>query len=123
VSKTTDRIRQKQDDLLEQMGRIRVMRRGTVSQQHYPQRRKRRAGKGATGPYFIWQGYLNGKRFGRRVSGAEAQQLAEAIAQRQRFERLCAEYEALGEAMAEKMRQPPHEADAAKKVLREGEWS
>ena len=118
MKQTTQQIEQRQDILVEQMSRICVMRRGTVSEQHYSARRKRKGGTGASGPYFIWQGYVNGERFSRRVSAAQAEPMKQEIEQRRHFERLCAEYVGLGEALAESMDQETGELDGIKKGLK-----
>jgi len=93
-------IQQRQCEVLQAMGRIQVMRRGTVSTQEYSQRRKRKGGAGATGPYWLWQGSIGGKHFSQRVSAQEGARFAQEIEQRREFERLSAEYVALGEALA-----------------------
>lgn len=109
-------IEQQQQAVWEEMGRIRVMRRGTLSQQRYPQRRARRGGHGACGPYCLWQGYVKGRRFGRRVAAAEAERMRTEIAERRRFEGLCAVYVALGEALAERQGRPGVWEEARKKT-------
>jgi len=111
-------IVQRQEALLKEMGGIRVMRRGTLSGQQYPQRRARRAGHGACGPYFVWQGYVRGQRFGRRVDAQEAIVIRAEIEARQRFEALCAEYVALGECLAEYQRHVGASEEALKKGLK-----
>ena len=85
-------ITEKQELILQKMAQIRVMQRGTVSSQSYPERAKRNEGDGAVGPYFVWQGTVNGVRFGRRISGPEALRVEEAISKRHAFEALCEEY-------------------------------
>ena len=92
MSKSARQIVNSQEQIIEAMGRIRVMRRGTLSQQAYPERAKRNNGKGAVGPYGLWQGTVGGQRFGKRVSGVEAEQISEGIAQRHVFEALCEKY-------------------------------
>jgi hypothetical protein len=110
-------LERQQKALYEEMGRIRLMRRGTLSEQRYPQRQARRNGHGASGPYFLWQGYVQGQRFARRVGAAQARRLKAEIEARQRFEQLCAQYIALGEARAEHQRQRASE-EALKKGLK-----
>jgi hypothetical protein len=100
MNRHRQQVTQRQDAILEQMGKFRTMFRGTVSEQQYAQRRARKEGEGATGPYFVWQGSIDGKHFSRRVSGQRAQQLREGIQARHRFEQLCAQYIELGEAHA-----------------------
>jgi len=89
-------IAEKQESILHDMAQIRVMQRGTVSWQSYPERADRNEGQGAVGPYGLWQGTVNGRRFGRRISGPEALRIEEGIAQRHAFEALCEEYVDLG---------------------------
>jgi hypothetical protein len=85
-------IAEKQESILHKIAQIRVMHRGTVSRQTYPERAKRHEGEGAVGPYCLWQGTVSGKRFGKRLSGPEALQVEKCIAQRHAFEALCEEY-------------------------------
>ena len=99
--KTPYEIRKRQEQVLEAMAGIEVMRRGTVSRQEYRARRRHKGGRGAVGPYFLWQGSVNGERFGKRVGVDEAERFIQEIEQRRRFERLAAEYIELGEAMAQ----------------------
>jgi hypothetical protein len=109
------RIHRRQQEVLEAIGRIDTMRRGALSRQHYPDRRARKDGRGAVGPYFVWQGYENGKHFSRRVSAEQAERLSREIEERKRFERLCAEYVALGEARADAGQREGDPADDVKK--------
>jgi len=118
MQQTIEQIEQRQDAVVEQMSRIRVMRRGTVSEQHYQGRRKRKGGTGASGPYYIWQGYVNGKRFSQRVSATEVERIKQEIEQRRRFERLCAEYVGLGEALAQAGHEQVDQFDGVKKGLK-----
>ena len=97
---TAREIQRRQNALLDQMRTLRVMRRGTVSHQEYLQRRARKQGAGASGPYFVWQGFRNGKHFSKRVSAQQAEQVKHEIETRRQFEQLCEEYVRLGEALA-----------------------
>lgn len=96
----TREIERRQNALLDQMRTLRVMRRGTLSPQHYPQRRARKQGSGAAGPYYVWQGFQRGKHFSKRVSAKEAEQVKREIETRRQFEELCEEYVRLGEERA-----------------------
>jgi hypothetical protein len=97
---TTREIEQQQNAILDQMRTLRVMRRGMLSHQEYLQRRARNQGTGASGPYFVWQGFRNGKHFSKRVSARQVEQVEHEIETRRQFERLCEEYARLGEALA-----------------------
>mgnify|MGYP001559458562 CR=1 FL=1 len=118
MKSTTQQIRQRQNAVLEEISRIRVMRRGTLSEQHYAQRRERKGGAGACGPYFILQGYGGGKRFSKRIASEQVEQVRNEIAQGRRFQDLCKEYMTLGEALAEDARRQPAADEAVKKGLK-----
>ena len=117
MSKSAKQIANKQDDILRAMSRIRVMRRGTLSQQTYAERAHRKDGKGAVGPYMLWQGSVEGVRFGKRVSGAQAERVKEGIAQRHAFGALCEEYIALGCELADLVDAGEAEAERIKRGL------
>jgi hypothetical protein len=87
-----EQIVRRQDEILKAMSKVRLMQRGTLSRQAYPERATRRDGNGVVGPYCLWQGTVGGKRFGKRLSGAQAKRVEEGIAQRHAFEALCEEY-------------------------------
>ena len=118
MSMSAQQIINRQDQILQAISRIRVMRRGTLSQQTYRQRAKRNNGKGAVGPYFLWQGTIKGKRFGQRVSAAEAERVKEGIEQRQAFKALCQEYVELSCQLAALDSQGEDRAQALKKGLK-----
>jgi hypothetical protein len=117
VPVSEDQIVQKQNEILQAMARIRVMRRGTLSRQSYPERARRKGGKGAVGPYALWQGTVAGKRFGVRVSGAEVEHIQQGIDQRHAFEHLCEEYIALSCQLAS-FQQESKTQEAVKKGLK-----
>lgn len=111
-------IVRKQEEVLRAMSRIRTMCRGTVSRQNYPERSKRKDGRGAVGPYCLWQGTIDGKRFGKRISGPEAQCVEKGIAQRHDFEALCEEYVALSCQLEAMQRDASVSEEALKKGLK-----
>jgi len=117
MHKSTQDIRQEQEALLAQMAQTRVMRRGSISRQEYAERRARKGGKGASGPYFVWQGYREGRHFSQRVSGERAEQMRQEIEARKAFERLCAKYIGLSEILAERQGTQASQA-AVKKGLK-----
>lgn len=88
---SAEEIIQRQDEILEAMAHLRTMRRGSFSQQSYPERASRKGGQGAVGPYGLWQGTVDGERFAKRVSGEQAEHVQQGIAQRQAFMQLCEE--------------------------------
>jgi len=108
-------IGQRQNEILKAIGEIRTMQRGTLTQQSYPERAGRKGGEGAVGPYGLWQGTVDGKRFGKRVSGEEAERVEQGIAQRHAFEALCEEYVELSCQLAALEAQGAQEVAAVKK--------
>jgi len=118
MSMSAQQIVNRQDEILQAVSRIRLMRRGTLSQQTYGQRAKRKNGKGAVGPYFLWQGTIRGKRFGQRVSAVEAERVKEGIAQRQAFKALCQEYVELSCQLAAQDSEGKDRGEAVKKGLK-----
>lgn len=115
---STQQLIKRQDEILRHMAQFRLMAHGTVTRQKYPERGKRKEGKGAVGPYFLWQGTVKGKRFGKRVSGADAARVEEGIAHRHEFEALCEEYIALSCQLAELVEQGTTSREAVKKGLK-----
>lgn len=113
----TREIERQQDALLDQMRTLRVMRRGTLSYQEYPQRRTRKQGTGVSGPYCVWQGFRNGKHFSKRVSAQQAERVKCDIETRHQFERLCAQYVRLGEELATREGARTQQDESLKKGL------
>ena len=113
----TREIERQQNALLDQMRTLRVMRCGTLSRQEYAQRLARKQGTGASGPYFVWQGFRSGKHFSKRVSALDAEQAKQEIETRRQFERLCEEYVRLGEELATHERARTKQDESLKKGL------
>jgi len=106
---------EQQDVVLNAMGRLRIMRRGTLSAQVYAERQTRKAGHGACGPYHVLQGYREGKHYSCRVSDEEAPQVTQQIERRKQFETLCAQYVDLADALAQQPDAQAVEEEALKK--------
>lgn len=118
MTHTVQQIIEQQQEIIERISEIRIMERGTISRQTYPERAKRKEGKGAVGPYCLWQGTVGGKRFGKRISGPEAEQVEDAIAQRHEFEALCDKYVDLGCQLRALADESSASAEALKKGLK-----
>lgn len=76
------------ESILQQLGSITLMRRGTLSEQSF----ERKTPDGRTvrfGPYFKFQIWQDGRNQTRRVAADEAQTLREDIDNFHRFEELC----------------------------------
>jgi hypothetical protein len=97
---TVRQIEQRREAVLREMGAIRSMRRGTVSEQFLRVPHKGQAQAGRCGPYFVLSRSEGGKTVSRRLT--DPQQVAQAradVAAYQRFAALCREYERLTEQL------------------------
>jgi hypothetical protein len=81
---------QKRHQLLQQMARLDTMEHGSLKAEYRPTQ----PGPAAEGlgPYFKHQVWQDGRNVSRRVPAEQAAALAEAIANRQTFERLARDY-------------------------------
>lgn len=104
-------------DILRQMGSIRSMRRGSVSEQYLKVRHRGQAKPVLRGPYFLWQYWENGKPVRRRLSTEDEVAAArrEVAAYRQ-FEELCADFVRTSEALGSLERRRDDASDALKKT-------
>ena len=71
---------------LAQLQSIERLRRGTLSRQTYT--KKLAGGDRTQGPYFVLQGFHQGKKFSQRVPAARAAQVQEQVDNFKRFQRL-----------------------------------
>jgi len=118
MSMSAQEIVKRQDEVLQHISRIRFMRRGSISRQTYADRTQRNEGKGAVGPYYLWQGTVAGKRFGKRLSAQQAQAVEAEIALRHEFEALCEEYVELSCQLAALKSEDTASQEAVKKGLK-----
>ena len=91
-----DSLRQKRDRILQQMQTIDRLRRGSLSKQFF----KARPGQTAKrGPYFVLQGFFQGKKFSQRIPADRAPQVQEQVDNYRRFQSLAEEYVTLSDAI------------------------
>ena len=84
-----DSLRQQRDRVLLDMQSIDHMRRGSLSKQFF----KAPPGKPQQlGPYFVLQGFFQGKKFSERVPAQEAPAVQELVENYRRFQSLAEEY-------------------------------
>ena len=81
---------QKRHQLLQQMAQLDTMEYGSLKAEYRPT--QPRQAPEAHGPYFKHQVWQNGRNVSRRVPADQAPALAEAIANRQTFEKLASDY-------------------------------
>ena len=89
-----DSLIQRRNLLLEEMQAIDRLRRGSLSQQFFkapPGQKERR------GPYFVLQGFFQGKKFSEPIPAEEAPQVQQQVDNYRRFQTLAQEYVTLSD--------------------------
>jgi hypothetical protein len=83
-------LQERRERILEEMGALDCLRRGSLSRQFF---QWQQAGKsGRHGPYYVLQGYFQGQKFSERVPAAQAAEVQELVANYQRFQALAEEF-------------------------------
>lgn len=102
-------LMQRKNELLEEIAELGTLRRGQVSEQYY----ERTNAKGETlrtGPYYVWQAWVGGKKRSVRIPKEEVETVRGEIATHKRYKRLCEE---LADVMEQLSLEPPAEEDDA----------
>jgi Family of unknown function (DUF6788) len=103
--------------ILEEMRSIRSMRRGTINEQHFTTRQKRRKGIVLQGPYYVLSRREGDKTVSRRLrSPAELEAARKDVAQYKRFMGLCQEFERLTARLGELERRETEGAQEKKRL-------
>lgn len=82
-----DMLEQQKNNIIEQLASIGSARRGQISEQYY----KRKAADGSerrTGPYYVWQRWVNGRKHSVRVPPEEIEQVQADLAQGRKMQAL-----------------------------------
>jgi hypothetical protein len=108
------RIEARRAEILREMGRLRWMRRGSVTAQHVPVKVKGKREPQLRGPYGLYTRKEKGKSVGRRLRGAEVERYREEVLAFHRFQTLCREYAEVSERLAE-LERGSAEAETEKK--------
>jgi len=96
----------RRDSILREMGSIRCMKRGTITEQYLRVRHKGRSEPVLRGPYYLFSRKENKRTVGKRLtSAAELAQARADVAAHKRFVQLCREFEELTERLGELERQ------------------
>jgi len=105
-----DSLNEKRQRVLHQMQTIDRLRRGSLSQQFFkaPQ-------GGRCGPYFVLQGYFQGKKFSERIAAEDAAQIQQQVDNYRRFQQLAEEYVTLTDEIT---RLEPQNAESKKNFSR-----
>ncbi len=112
------RIEQRRSEILEQMGAIRSMERGTLKEQMLKVKHKGETQSVLRGPYYVLAKWSNGKTKSRRVKGDELACLKEDVGNHKRFVALCREFEDLTEQLGQLERAENGAEMALKKGLK-----
>ena len=80
------RLEQKRVEILDKMHQIVRLRQGTISEQYYG------TGESRQGPYYVLQGYADGKHWSRRIPKNEVEQVKADLEAGVHFKDLCLEF-------------------------------
>ena len=92
---STDLLQQR-EQILRQMQNIHRLRRGSFSHQSFPGKNINRPDHG---PYFLLQGYSQGRKFSERIPADRAAQVEEDVANYRRFQQLAEQFIAVSDAL------------------------
>jgi len=99
---TTKQLEQRRERILEQMRRIRSMRRGTINKQYLSVPHKGKDRPVRRGPYYVLSRWRDGKTVSQRLTDPQqVQQACSDVAAHRRFVELCREYEQVTEELGQ----------------------
>ncbi len=114
-----DQLEQQRQDILRKIGKIRKMRRGSVTEQFFEAPRKGKTEPVRQGPYYLWQYWEHGRPRRQRLRGAPEVTSARAeVAAHREFEELCARYVRVAEELARAEREAIISEETLKKGLK-----
>ena len=103
VKPNLDDLLQQRESILLQMKSIDRLRRGTLSQQFF-----KAAGSDARlGPYYVLQGFFQGRKFSERVPPDQAAQVQQDVDNYRRFQTLAEAFVTLSDRITRLQDQPP----------------
>jgi hypothetical protein len=89
-SKNTAQLQQQRDHILDQMRALDQMRRGSLSRQFFDSPKSEASA--TQGPYFVLQGYLQGRKFSKRIAAEKAAEVETQVANYKRFQELADQF-------------------------------
>jgi hypothetical protein len=98
-----DDLLQKRQSILQQMQAIDRLRRGSLSKQFFPSASTPPARRG---PYFVLQGFFQGKKFSQRIPQEQAAQVEEDVENYRRFQMLAEDYVTVSDQITRAHDQP-----------------
>ena len=105
---------EKKNELLDQIAQLGTLRRGQISEEYY----KRTNAKGElvrTGPYYVWQAWVKGKKRSIRIPKDDVQTVLKEIETNKQYKQLC---EALADVMEQMSLEPPMDEEETLKKTR-----
>jgi len=90
MNASLSQLEKRREQILQQIGAIDRLRRGSLSRQFF--KTPRPDAKAQQGPYFVLQGYIQGKKFSQRVPAQQAPQVEPLVANYKRFVELAEEF-------------------------------
>ncbi len=99
---TVEKIDRKRKEILQQMGEMRSMRRGTINEQFFEVGQKGKMAPVLRGPYYVLSRREGKKTVSKRLtSQEELERVRQDINAQKRFRELCREYEELTERLGQ----------------------
>lgn len=90
----------KREEILEAIRQIERLRQGTISEQYYG------SGETRQGPYYVLQGYVDGKHWSKRIRRDQLEQVRADLEAGVHFSELCRQYAQVTEAVTIKADDP-----------------
>ena len=116
---TQAKLERQRTEILERIGRIRTMRRGTVSAQFLKVPQKGQPEPAERGPYYLWQYWEKGRPIRKRLrSAAEVAAARKEAAAHKEFEELCGHYVRVAEQLGELEREAAASQEAVNRGLK-----
>ena len=85
------KVEQKRSEILDQMRHIERLRQGIISEQYYG------TGENRQGPYYVLQGYADGKHWSKRIPRDQVEQVKADLQAGMHFKDLCQQFADLTE--------------------------
>lgn len=100
---------QKRAEILDEMRQLERLRQGTISEQYYG------SGESKQGPYYVLQGYADGKHWSRRIPRDQLEQVRADLEAGAHFKDLCKEFAEVTEEATIMADQPLSKKNARKR--------
>jgi len=97
--KRIEEISARRKEILKEMGRIKSLKRGTLTEQYLKVRHLGKKEPVLRGPYYVLSRHEEGRTVSRRVSLKELAEVRAELSAGKRFRELCREYEELTEEL------------------------